>query len=80
MLTMILPMFITMLSVVVPALLIVAAAASVPALTVVPMPLTFPSTPVLSHIIMCNPVVLRVHAAVSVGYVVHRTRHVSGTH
>ena len=80
MLTMILPMFVTMLSIIVPALLIVAAAASVPALAVVPMPLTFPSTPVLSHIIMCNPVVLRVHAAVSMGYVVHRTRHVSGTH
>ena len=80
MLTMILPIFVTMLSVIVPALLIVAAAASVLALIVVPMPLTFPSTPVLSHVIMGNPIVLRAHAAVSMWYVGHRTRHVSGTH
>ena len=69
-----------MLFVIVPTLLIVVPAASVLVIIVIPMPLMFPSTPVLSHIIMCNPVVLRVHAAVSVGYVVYRTRHVSRTH
>ena len=79
MLTVIRPIF-AMLFVIVPTLLIVAPADRVLVLFAVPVPFLLPSTPVLFHIIMCDPVMSGTHVAVSVRHAGQCTRFAPGSH